>query len=93
MSKSKDEILVLCIVDNMIVAQDMRRYLEEKGIYTLIESDNPASSVMNVYTGMNAFESISIKIVASEFEKACNALESSPFSEYMSGHPGKDMEP
>ncbi len=93
MSNNKDEVLVLLMADNMMVAQDIRQYLEEEGVYTLIESDNPASSVMNVYTGMNAIESISIKIVASEFERAIELLEASPFSDYIPGQPGKDREP
>ena len=93
MSENTDKVLVLLMADNMIVAQDIKQYLEEKGVYTLIESDNPASSVMNVYTGMNAIESISIKIVASEFARAIKLLEASPYSDYIPDHPGTDRDP
>ena len=93
MTDPEDEILVLLTIDNMILAQDIRRYLEDRGVHTLVESDNPASSVMNIYTGMNAIEGISIKTLASEFETACNILEKSPYSGYVSDHPRTDREP
>ncbi|MBN1651870.1 MAG: DUF2007 domain-containing protein [Bacteroidales bacterium] len=77
----KNEIVRLLSIDDRILAEDIQRLLDESGIYTLLVSDNPASSVMNAYTGLNAIERIEIQINKLDYQQAIEALHQSPYKD------------
>lgn len=77
----KNEIVRLLTIDDRILAEDIQRLLEESGIYTLLVSDNPASSVMNAYTGLNAIERIEIQINKLDYQQAIETLHQSPYKD------------
>lgn len=77
----KNEIVRLLTIDDRILAEDIQRLLEESGIYTLLVSDNPASSVMNAYTGLNTPERIEIQINKLDYQQAIEALHNSPYKD------------
>ena len=78
---NKQSPIVLISVDNMLLAREIQLFLEEQNIFTSIKSDNPASSIMNLYTGMNAFETIEIKIMEADFDAAMKILADSQYAE------------
>ena len=61
----ENEIITLLQIDDMVVAEDIQRLLEESHIYTLLRSDNPAASAFSAYSGIRPMESITIQITVS----------------------------
>jgi hypothetical protein len=77
--KTNDSKLLL-IIEDRLIAQDIQSLLEEHEIYTLLESDNPASSVISTY-GLNPMENIEIKINALDYQRAVEILAETPYKE------------
>jgi hypothetical protein len=69
----------LLTVRTRALAQEIQNYLESKGIICLLESDNPASSIMNIYMGGTTIESLTIFVHASAFPKAVGFIKKSPY--------------
>ncbi len=63
------------------LAEEVKSYLEEFEIYTMMVSDNPASSYIGVYFGFNPTESIDIQINKDDYQKAIEILHKSPYEE------------
>jgi len=72
---------ILLKTDDRIMAEDIRSLLEESDIYTLLRSDNPASSVMSFYGGINPLEGITMIVNVDEYLKAKEIIQNSPFAE------------
>jgi len=81
--KKEEKLIQLLQIDNIVLARDIQNYLREKGINSIIESDNPASSVMNVYTGMNVIETISVFVKESDLNSALQILKGSPYQDFI----------
>lgn len=77
----KNEIVRLLTIDDRILAEDIQRLLDDSGIYTLLASDNPASSVMTAYTGLNTSERIEIQINKLDYQQAIKILHNSPYKD------------
>ncbi len=77
----KNEIVRLLTIDDRILAEDIQRLLDDSGIYTLLVSDNPASSVMTAYTGLNTSERIEIQINKLDYQQAIKILHNSPYKD------------
>lgn len=69
--------------DDRIMAEDIKSLLEESEIYSLLRSDNPASSIMTAYTG-SALEGITIIVNSDEYIKAKEIIQNSPFLDVVS---------
>ena len=69
--------------DDRIMAEDIKSLLEESEIYSLLQSDNPASSVMIAYAGSTQ-EGITIIVNSDEYAKAKEIIQNSPFLDVVS---------
>ncbi len=77
----KNDLKLLLSIDDRVIAEDIQSILEVSEIYTLLISDNPASSVLNAHLGSNPTESINIHINISDYQKAIEILNDSPYNE------------
>ena len=67
--------------DDSIMAEDIKRFIEESNIYTLIQNDKPASSVMGGYVDFNPMEVSTIIVQVLGYSKAKEIIQNSPFAE------------
>ena len=65
-----DELKILLEIPDMLIAEEIQRLLEESGIPSLLESDNPASSLMGVFAGPSVIENVSMKVNNQDYQKA-----------------------
>jgi hypothetical protein len=77
----KNDLRILLSIDDRFIAEDIQRFLEESGIYTMLVSDNPASSVLGSYTGLNPTENIDIQINIDDHKRAIEILTDSQYNE------------
>lgn len=77
----ENDTRILLKTDDRIMAEDIKSLLEESAIYTLIRSDNPASSIMGAYMGSRPAEGLSMFVNLDEYEKAREIIANSPFAE------------
>lgn len=71
---------VLFKSNDRVTAEQAQEYLEGKGIYTVLRTDHPASSVMGAYMGSTPLEMVTIKVTLEDEKKAIETLKESPFS-------------
>ena len=79
----ESEIITLLRTDDMVVAEDIQRLLEESHIYTLLLSDNPAASAFSAYSGIRPMESITIQINKTDHPQAIEILKGGPYAELL----------
>jgi len=69
-----NDLRVLLSTEDRIVAENIQSILEEHDIYTMLVSDNPASSVIGIYMGSSAMETIDIQINNEDYQRAIEIL-------------------
>jgi len=69
-----NDLRVLLSTEDRIVAENIQSILEEQEIYTMLVSDNPASSVIGIYMGSSAMETIDIQINNEDYQRAIEIL-------------------
>ena len=69
-----NELRVLLSTEDRVIAEDIQSILEEHDIYTMLVSDNPASSVIGIYMGSSAMEMIDIQINNEDYQRAVEIL-------------------
>jgi hypothetical protein len=69
-----NDLRVLLSTEDRVVAEDIQSILEEHDIYTMLVSDNPASSVIGIYMGSSAMETIDIQINNEDYQRAIEIL-------------------
>jgi len=69
-----NDLRVLLSTEDRIVAENIQSILEEHDIYTMLVSDNPASSVIGIYMGSSAMETIDIQINEEDYQRAVEIL-------------------
>ena len=77
----KNDLRLLLSMEDRVLAEDIQSFLEESDIYTMLVSDNPASSVLGSYTGLNPTENIDIQINIEDYRRAIEILTDSPYKE------------
>jgi len=77
----ENEIVVLLKIDDRIIAEDIQNLLDEEQVYTILESENPASSVLNITTGFNINENIKLRVNNLDLEKAKQILLNSQYKD------------
>ena len=77
----KNDLRLLLSIEDRVIAEDIQNMLEESEIYTMLVSDNPASSVLSSYMGLNPTESIDIQINKEDYQRAIEKLIDSPYKE------------
>ena len=73
-----NDLRVLLSTEDRVIAEDIQSILEENDIYTMLVSDNPASSVIGIYMGASAMEMIDIQINEEDYQKAIEILNENP---------------
>ena len=76
-----NDLRLLVSIDDRVIAEDIQSILEESDIYTMLVSDNPASSALSSYMGSNPTESIDIQINIEDYQRAIEILIDSPYNE------------
>jgi hypothetical protein len=76
-----NDVRLLISKEDRVIAEDIQRILEEADIYTLLCSDNPASSYLSAYIGLNPAEGIDIQINQNDYPRAIEILLDSPYRE------------
>ena len=79
----KNDLRLLISIEDRVIAEDIQNILEESGIYTMLVSDNPASSILTTYMGFNPVESIDIQINKEDYERAIEILSESSYKELL----------
>ena len=79
----ENDLRLLLSIDDRIIAEDIQAMLEEYEIYTMLVSDNPASSVLGSYTGLNPIETVEIQINKDDYQRAVEILNNSDFKELL----------
>lgn len=74
-----NDVRLLLSTEDRVIAEDIQRVLEESGIYTMLVSDNPASSYLSAYIGLNPAEGIDIQINTGDYLQAVEILKDSPY--------------
>ena len=69
-----NDLRVLLSTEDRIAAENIQSILEEHDIYTMLVSDNPASSVIGIYMGSSAMETIDIQINEEDYQRAIEIL-------------------
>ena len=69
-----NELRGLLSTEDRVIAEDIQSILEEHDIYTMLVSDNPASSVIGIYMGSSAMETIDIQINEEDYQRAIEIL-------------------
>ena len=77
----KNDLRLLLSIEDRVLAEDIQRLLEESDIYTMLVSDNPASSALSSYMGSNPTENIDIQINIDDYQRAVEILTDSPYKE------------
>lgn len=77
------DLTILLETDDIVVAEDIQILLEGAQIYSVLVSDNPASSVLNVYSGFAPIENISIQVNNNDYPEALEIIKSSIFKELL----------
>jgi hypothetical protein len=78
-----NDLRVLLSIGDRVIAEDIQGILEESEIYTMLVSDNPASSVLGAYMGLNPTENIEIQINNEDYQRAIEILNDSPYKELL----------
>lgn len=79
----ENDLRLLLSIDDRVIADDIQATLEEYEIYTMLVSDNPASSVLGSYMGLNPMENIGIQINKNDYQRAVEILKDSDFKELL----------
>ena len=76
-----NDLRLLFSTEDRGIAEEIKIFLEESGIYTMLVSDNPASSFTSTYFGFNPTETIDIQINKIDFQRAIEILNDSTYKE------------
>ena len=80
-NKMETDLKVLLEIGDRIIAEDIQHLLEESNLYTLLDSDNAASSILTAYSGLNAIENLTLWVNIDDYQKAIEILLLSPYSD------------
>lgn len=80
----KNDLRLLVSIEDRVIAEDIKSVLEEFEIYTILVSDNPASSYISTYFGYSPAEGIDIQINKNDYQRAIEILNDSPYKELVS---------
>ncbi len=76
-----NDLKLLVSTEDRVIAEDIQRVLEEFDIYTMLVTDNPISSYLSAYTGLNPAEGVDIQINKNDYPGAIEILKDSPYRE------------
>ena len=76
-----NDLMTLLSIQDRGIAEEIKDLLEESEIYTMLVTDNPASSFLGTYFGVNPLESIDLQVNKSDYQRAIDILNDSPYKE------------
>ena len=79
----KNDLRILLSIEDRVIAEDIQNILEESEIYTMLVSDNPASSILTTYSGLNPVECIDIQLNKNDYQRAVEILIDSSYNELL----------
>ena len=77
----ENDLTILLKTTDRVIAEDIQVLLEGSQIYSLLTSDNPASSVLSIYSGSYPIENVSIQINKKDYQKAVKIISNSCIAE------------
>ena len=80
----KNDLRLLFSTEDRGIAEEIKSFLEEFKIYTMLVSDNLASSYVSIIYGFNLTEGIDIQINENDYQRAIELLNDSPYKELVS---------
>ena len=78
--KKEDSKLLLTIEDRIII-EDIQRTLEDSNIYSVVVSDNPASSAINSFMGSAPLESLALIVNIDDYKNAVEILSKTQYKD------------
>ncbi|NCA80227.1 MAG: hypothetical protein EOM76_08610 [Sphingobacteriia bacterium] len=79
----ENDSTILLETADMVTAEDIKDLLEGSQIYSILVSDNPASSILNVYSGFNPTENVSIRINIKDYQQAVDVIKNSVYKDLL----------
>ena len=79
-----NDLMLLLSIGDRGIAEEIKDFLEESEIYTMLVTDNPASSFLGTYFGVNPLERIDLQVNKNDYQKAIEILNDSPYKELVS---------
>ncbi len=79
----ENDSTILLETPDMVIAEYIKDLLEGSQIYSILVSDNPASSVLNVYSGFNPTENVSIRVNLKDYQKAVELIKNSVYKDLL----------
>ncbi len=70
-----NELKLLLVAPDKGTANEIQRLLESGGVYCIQMSDNPASSLMSVYSPATVVENIAIKVHRDDVSQAVEIID------------------
>ncbi len=74
---------VLLDIGDKIIAEEIQEILEESNIFSILDSDNPASSILSIYSGINAIENITIRVNKNDYQNAVEILSKTQYKDLL----------
>ncbi len=78
-----EDIKTLVKVPDKVLAEEIQRLLEERGVYSLLHSDDPAESVMNAYLGSSFKSCYTIQINIDDIPNARSIIEENGYNDFL----------
>jgi len=78
-----NDLKELLTIPDRPLAEEIKNEMEQAGIYSLLQSDNPAASVMSIYGGPSISESITILVHQDIYQQAVQFIKSSSYWELL----------
>ena len=80
---TESDLITLVEIEDKFIAEDIQQLLEDYQIYSVLISDNPASTVLNVYSGFAPIENISIRINKIDYLKDTEIMTKSEYKDLL----------
>ena len=77
----KEDSKLLLTIDDRIIIEEIQRILEDSNIFSVVLSDNPASSAMNSFMGSSPLENLDLIVNIEDYDKAVEILSKSQYED------------
>ncbi len=77
----KEDSKLLLTIDDRIIIEEIQRILEDSNIYSVVVSDNPASSAINSIMGSSPLENLDLIVNIEDYDKAVEILSKSQYED------------
>lgn len=77
----KEESKLLLTIDDRIIIEEIQRILEDSNIFSVVLSDNPASSAMSSFMGSSPLENLDLIVNIEDYDKAVEIVSKSQYED------------